>query len=102
MTFAVSGKELAAPIAGKGIDRNDGSYTCIYTVPARGNYSLDIKMDDVPIQVSTHGGVLPNHLLRHRTRTVPSYSLHSLVPSASVPHPNEAHGVKCDRWPNLT
>lgn len=51
VTFDVSGKELAAPIAGKGIDRNDGSYTCIYTVPARGNYSLDIKMDDVPIQV---------------------------------------------------
>jgi hypothetical protein len=51
VTFEVSGKELATAIQGKGIDRDDGSYTCIYTVPARGNYSLDVKMDAVPIQV---------------------------------------------------
>mmetsp|Transcript_38570 Transcript_38570/g.46650 ORF Transcript_38570/g.46650 Transcript_38570/m.46650 type:complete len:273 (-) Transcript_38570:887-1705(-) len=51
VTCKVVGKDIE-DITGEVKDGDDGSYSCTYTVPTRGSYTVHVDMNDIPIEGS--------------------------------------------------
>ena len=52
MVTQVTGKDLETPIETNIRDNIDGSYTCMYVVPKKGDYTLSVSINDQAVEVS--------------------------------------------------